>query len=72
VEEFNVTINCDMRFYNVREKQENVKCMTDLESTLNENDITTRKVIALFGGDGSLGTSLKFLRTSKIVDEALS
>ena len=37
-----------------------------------ENDASTRKIVAIMGGDGSLSTTLKFLRTSIDVDTSLS
>ena len=38
--------------------------------TLNDN--ATRKIVCIMGGDGSLATTIKFLRTSNLVDNALS
>lgn len=36
------------------------------------NDNATRKIVCIMGGDGSLATTIKFLRTSNLVDNALS
>ena len=33
--------------------------------------MNTRKIITIMGGDGSLGTTIKFLRSSKIANQAL-
>ena len=33
--------------------------------------MSTRKVVAIMGGDGSLATTVKFLRTNKVVNLAL-
>jgi len=39
---------------------------------LKENDKDTRKVIAIAGGDGSLGTTIKFFRTAPEIDSAMA
>lgn len=53
------------------EKQENALCMKELEEAIDQNDTDTRKVIAIAGGDGSLGTTIKHLRKSSIIDKAM-
>jgi diacylglycerol kinase family enzyme len=45
--------------------------MRELEEAIIENDKDTRKVIAIAGGDGSLGTTIKHLRVSPIIDTAM-
>jgi diacylglycerol kinase family enzyme len=42
-----------------------------LEEACKEDDMNTRKIITIMGGDGSLGTTIKFLRSSKIANQAL-
>lgn len=65
-------VDCDVRFYNVIEATERSKAIESMEASLNENDQSTRKVVCIMGGDGSLSTTIKFLRTtSKVIDLAL-
>ena len=45
--------------------------MEELEAEMQINDKATKKIIAIAGGDGSLGTTIKFMRTSAILDKAL-
>jgi diacylglycerol kinase family enzyme len=59
-------------FYNVIEKVEREKFLTDLDAALLENDHNCRKIVSIMGGDGSLATTIKFLRTSKLVDTGLT
>ena len=61
-----------MNFYNVLEKDERNKCLVDLWAEIAENDNQTRRIIVIMGGDGSFGTTIKFLRTSKEVDVGLN
>lgn len=61
-----------MCFYNVLEKSERNKCLDDLTTEMEINDNTTRKIVAIMGGDGSFATTIKFLRTSKEVDRGLA
>ena len=60
-----------MRFYNIIEKEERKKALTDLEEAVTDNDKNTRKVVAIAGGDGSLAPTIKYLRTSQLIDTAL-
>jgi diacylglycerol kinase family enzyme len=46
-------------------------CLHDIEEAATLNDNSTRKIVCIMGGDGSLATTIKFLRTSVIVDNAL-
>jgi diacylglycerol kinase family enzyme len=39
---------------------------------MNLNHKSTKKIIAIAGGDGSLGTTIKYMRTSPVLDKALS
>lgn len=70
-EERQQTVTCDLRFFNVIEKQERDNCLKQLEEACKEDDMNTRKIIAIMGGDGSLATTIKFLRSSKIANQAL-
>ncbi len=54
------------------EKTERDKCLEDLTIAIKENDLATRKIVVIMGGDGSLSTTLKFLRTSSEVDQGLT
>ena len=63
-EEKQQTVACIIRFYNVTEAQERNKCLSDIEAAMRENDNSTRKTVCMMGGDGSLATTIKFLRTS--------
>jgi diacylglycerol kinase family enzyme len=65
-------LNCELRIYNVREKQECQKCYEDLEAEIKLNDKTTKKIVAIAGGDGSLGTTIKSMRSSTVLEKALS
>ena len=53
-----------LNFYNVLEKTERDKCLEDLAISAAENEQATRKIVVIMGGDGSLATTIKFLRTS--------
>ncbi len=61
-----------LNFYNVLEKSEREKCLEDLAAAIKENDNATRKIVVIMGGDGSLATTIKFLRSSSEVDQGLS
>jgi hypothetical protein len=67
-EERQQSVTCDLRFFNVIEKQERENCLKQLEEVCKEDDLTTRKIVAIMGGDGSLATTVKFLRSSKITN----
>ena len=70
-DEFNQTIECEVRFYNVIEKIEREACLSQIANSINDNNKTVRRVICIMGGDGSLATTINFFRTSKVVDHAL-
>lgn len=70
-EEKQQTVECTINFYNVIEKTEREKCLEDLAQSLGENDNSTRKIVSIMGGDGSLATTINFLRTNKVVDQGL-
>jgi diacylglycerol kinase family enzyme len=46
--------------------------LKDLVKEVRENDKQTRKIVVIMGGDGSFGTTIKFLRTSKEMNNALT
>ena len=54
------------------EKTERNKCLEDIETEIAENDNDTRRIVVIMGGDGSFGTTLKFLRKSDEIDKGLS
>ena len=60
-----------MRFYNVLEKQERETCLQLMSSAFMDDDYSTRKVVCIMGGDGSLARTIQFLRTSSVVDQAM-
>ena len=64
-------MHVDMRFYNVREATERQKSLRDLEKSVIEDNNRVRRVVTIMGGDGSLGTTIKFLRKSAQIDEAM-
>lgn len=65
------SVTCDLRFFNVIEKTERENCLKQLEHACSHDDMTERKVVLIAGGDGSLATTVKFLRQSKIANQAL-
>lgn len=67
-DELNQTVDCEMRFYNVLEKLEREACLSQIVSSLQENDKHTRRVVCIMGGDGSLATTINFFRSSQIID----
>ena len=71
LDESRQTVDCEMRFYNVLEKQERETCLRAIANAFEDNDNSTRKVICIMGGDGSLAKTIQYLRTSQIVDQAL-
>ena len=64
-------VECEMRFYNVLEKQERETCLQLMSSAFMDDDYSTRKVVCIMGGDGSLARTIQFLRTSSVVDQAM-
>ncbi len=53
------------------EKTERERCLEDLAISIRENDKATRKIVVIMGGDGSLATTIQFLRTSNEVNQGL-
>lgn len=66
------TIECEMRFYNVLEAGERASCLKEMEQAISEDNKAVRKVVCIMGGDGSLATTIKFLRGSIIVNTYLA
>ena len=61
-----------MYFFNVREPAERELCMNMLDEDLTgEGNENRDRYLGIMGGDGSLATTLKMLRTSPAIDEAL-
>lgn len=50
------------------ERIERERCLEDLAIAIRENEPSTRKIVVIMGGDGSLATTITFLRTSVDVD----
>ena len=61
-----------MRFYNVLEATERNTCLKEMEQAINEDNKAVRKVVCIMGGDGSLATTIKFLRGSIVVNTYLA
>ena len=64
-------IHVQLRFYNVLEASERQNCLRQLEQSLKEGNDGSRKVVCIMGGDGSLATTIKFLRKSLTIDSSL-
>jgi diacylglycerol kinase family enzyme len=61
----------ELRFYNVRDAGEREKSLKDVENEFKVKDTKCRRVVTIMGGDGSLGTTIKALRKSEIIDDAM-
>ena len=68
MEESRQTVDCEIRFYNVLEKQERETCLQAMVNAFQDNDNSVRKVVCIMGGDGSLAKTIQFLRKSTVVD----
>ena len=67
-----VTLECTMYFFNVREPAERELCMNMLEEDLTGEGTENRdRYLGIMGGDGSLATTLIMLRTRSPIEEAL-
>ena len=55
----------------MREATERTKSLKDLEKSLQVKDDKCRRVVTIMGGDGSLGTTIKQLRKSDVIDLAM-
>ena len=64
-------MHVELRFYNVLEASERQNCLRMLEQSLKEASDYTKRVVCIMGGDGSLATTIKFLRTSLLIDSSL-
>ena len=60
-----------MRFYNVLEKVEREKFLQQIEGAVKDNDHTCKKVVSMAAGDGSLSRTILFMKTSKVMSQAL-
>lgn len=62
-----------MNFYNVIEGQEREKAMNDIKKSVKDQDSqnSTRRIVCIMGGDGSLATTVKMLRGSETINQAL-
>ena len=65
-------MDAKINFYNVLERTEREKCLHDIERALEENDKKTRRIVSIMGGDGSLATTITYLRSSNTVNIGLS
>lgn len=59
-----------MYLYNVLEVSERMECRSQLERDLRE-DPTSDKILGIMGGDGSCGTTMKFLREVPEIEAGL-
>ena len=71
MEQYKQSVHVEMRLYNVLEATERQNCLRQLESAVQQNDKSTKKVVCIMGGDGSLATTIKFLRGSLIIESCL-
>ena len=71
LEQYKQSVHVEMRLYNVLEATERQNCLRQLESAVQQNDKSTKKVVCIMGGDGSLATTIKFLRGSLIIESCL-
>ena len=71
LEESRQSVQVEMRFFNVLENTERQNCLRQLEASMKEGGEVTKKVVCIMGGDGSLATTIKFLRSSLIIDQSL-
>ena len=71
LEESRQSVQVEMRFFNVLENTERQNCLRQLETSMKEGGEVTKKVVCIMGGDGSLATTIKFLRSSLIIDQSL-
>ena len=54
------------------EATERNKCLNDLENATKDSATKhTKKVVCIMGGDGSLATTIKFLRSSATIEQSL-
>ena len=54
------------------EATERNKCLNDLENATKDSTTKhTKKVVCIMGGDGSLATTIKFLRGSATIEQSL-
>ena len=74
LEEQRISVHVELRFFNVLEATERQNCLRQLESLIKESPSgvdATKKVVCIMGGDGSLATTIQFLRTSLTIDACL-
>ena len=56
-----VTLDCTLYLFNVTEASDRTECRDLLAKDLVQ-DPESDKIVGIMGGDGSMGTTLKFLR----------
>lgn len=67
-----MTLECTLLLFNVLEAEERTLCMDMLEADISGEGSTTRdRYLGIMGGDGSLATTLKMLRTRPLIETAM-
>ena len=67
-----VELHCTLYFFNVVEPEERKLCMQMLEKDVTEPGHENRdRILGIMGGDGSMGTTLKMLRTVPAIEKSL-
>ena len=68
-----ITLQCTLYLFNVLNADERALCMSMLEEDLSGEGSDNRdRYLGIMGGDGSLATTLKMLRTNAVIEKALS
>ena len=65
-----VPLYCTLFLYNVCKVDERMECRGQIEKDLLEKP-DSDKIVGIMGGDGSMGTTLKFLREVKTIEDGL-
>ena len=67
-----MTLDCTLFLFNVLEAEERKLCMKMMEEDISEPGNDNRdRYLGIMGGDGSLATTIKMLRTNSVLEEAL-
>ena len=66
-----VLLDCTLYLFNVIEAKDRTECREMLTRDLKE-DPGSDKVVGIMGGDGSMGTTLKFLREVEEIEQGLA
>ena len=63
-------LDCTLYLFNVIEVSERMECRRMIENDIKQ-DPQSDKIVGIMGGDGSMGTTLKFLREIPEIEAAL-